>query len=250
MSAFNLYSEYYDLLYRDKDYRGEVDYVLSLSQKFNPAAKTLLDLGCGTGKHASLFHAAGYEVQGVDMSATMLARARAHHPDIRFHQGDARSVRLGQGFDIVTSLFHVASYQTTNADLDAYLTTAKAHLKPGGIFLFDFWYGPGVLSDPPAVRVKRLEDDKIKVLRIAEPTLHADRNMVDVRYQVLAQRRGSAVTQEIEENHTMRYFFAPELDYALRSNGLVPLALCDWKSDRAPAAKSWTACIVASHASE
>ena len=51
-------------------------------------------------------------------------------------------------------------------------STAAKHLKPNGVFIFDFWYGPGVLTDPPVVRLKRLENEEIEVLRIAEPVMH------------------------------------------------------------------------------
>lgn len=179
------------------------------------------------------------------MSATMLAQAREHFPALPFHHGDARTVRLGKQFDIVTSLFHVASYQTSNADLSEYLATAHTHLAPGGIFIFDFWYGPGVESDPPVVRVKRLADDKIKVTRIAEPTVHAERHVVDVHYEVLVQPQGSDRVQEIMEDHAMRYFFVEDLAAALQTHGLRMLALLDWMSETAPTARSWNACIVA-----
>ena len=51
MSVFKDYSNYYDLLYSDKDYEAEADYIDHLIQKNNPGAKTILNLGCGTGKH-------------------------------------------------------------------------------------------------------------------------------------------------------------------------------------------------------
>jgi len=49
----DIYSQYYDLLYQDKDYVGEVKYVDNLIAKFSEGkSKTILDMGCGTGKHA------------------------------------------------------------------------------------------------------------------------------------------------------------------------------------------------------
>ena len=63
----NLYSQYYDLLYQDKDYLAETNYVDNLIQEFGRCnSKTMLDLGCGTGKHAELFCDQGYKVHGVD----------------------------------------------------------------------------------------------------------------------------------------------------------------------------------------
>ena len=53
-AVFDAYAAYYDLLYKDKDYAGETEYVHRLIQRFNPGAKSILELGSGTGKHARL----------------------------------------------------------------------------------------------------------------------------------------------------------------------------------------------------
>jgi SAM-dependent methyltransferase len=132
----------------------------------------------------------GYAMTGVDMSEEMLLIARSQPLNrstaqpLNFIHGDIRTFRLDQKFDVAISLFHVMSYQTTNEDFFSALKTTKAHLAPGGIFIFDFWYGPAVLTDRPAVRVKKLEDDKIQVIRLAEPVMHANKNIVDVNYTV------------------------------------------------------------------
>jgi SAM-dependent methyltransferase len=246
VSTFEFYSRYYDLLYRDKNYRGEADYVLSLVRRFHTAGgKSLLELGCGTGRHAALFREAGYEVTGVDMSGTMLALARKNNPDIAFAQADARQVRLDRKFDIVTSLFHVASYQTGNADFSAYLESVRTHLAPGGVFIFDYWHGPGVLTDLPQRREKRLEDANLKIVRFATPTLYPAENVVNVRYRIEAGRPGGSDAQEIVEDHRMRYFFIPELAYFLERHGMRLLTSLEWMTQKAPDLGSWTACSVA-----
>jgi len=68
----NLYSQYYDLLYQDKDYIAEVDYIENLIKSHSREVKTILDLGCGTGKHDELLCDKGYTVHGVDISKEML----------------------------------------------------------------------------------------------------------------------------------------------------------------------------------
>jgi SAM-dependent methyltransferase len=112
------------------------------------------------------------------------------------------------------------SYQTQNQDLEQALTTIRDHLKPGGLFLFDCWYGPAVLSDRPAVRVKRLEDDDIQVTRLAEPVLHANQNLVDVNYHVFIRDKRSGAVEELRETHTVRYLFAPEVQQFCERVGL------------------------------
>jgi SAM-dependent methyltransferase len=244
MSVFGAYSKYYDLLYRDKDYAGEARYIHELIAKHRPGAKTLLDLGCGTGKHAALLAERDYSVTGVDLSEEMLSVARAAQPGKSFFQGDVRSVRLGQTFDVVLSLFHVMSYQRTNADLLAALRTLREHLAPGGLFVFDCWYGPAVLTDRPQTRIKRLEDASIAVTRLAEPVLYPNDNLVDVNYQVFIRDKQSGAVEELRETHTMRYLFAPEVSLLLEAAGLRLIELSEFMSQREPGFSSWNAVFI------
>ena len=126
---------------------------------------------------------------------------------------DELSKALNRKFDVVVSLFHVMSYQTTNEDLRLAFETAKFHLKEGGLFIFDCWYGPGVLTDPPVTRVKRIGNDYIDVLRIAEPVMHYDRNMVDVNYEIRVKEKKTGIEEIIKEKHSVRYFFLPEINH-------------------------------------
>ena len=253
MSVFAAYSRYYDLLYRDKDYAGEARYVFDLLSRHAAGARRVLEIGCGTGGHARELAKLGLEVHGVDMSAGMLEAAEARRsslsPDvagrIRFTEGDARTVRLGERADAVISLFHVMSYQTSNADLMAAFDTAREHLNEGGVFIFDCWYGPAVLTDRPAVRVKRLEDLDTSVTRVAVPVLNATENTVEVNYTVLVHDRKTAVDETLRETHRMRYLFGPEVDLLLASNGLSLVAAHEWMTDAAPGLNSWSACFVA-----
>jgi SAM-dependent methyltransferase len=246
MSVFGTYSRYYDLLYRDKNYQAEANFVLSLINQHCPQAATLLDLGCGTGRHARLFAEAGYQVTGVDRSQEMLdvarAAAKTSKGRLDFAPGDVRDVRLGKQFDVVTSLFHVMSYQNQNLDVNAALATLREHLAPGGIFIFDFWYGPAVLNLKPAVRALRLEDAETAVTRIAEPVMHPNRNVVDVNYQVFV--KDTASVSELRETHAMRYFFLPELELFAERNQLRIEHSLAFLSDAALSTETWTGVVI------
>lgn len=247
MSVFGDYARYYNLLYRDKDYAGEVKFVHQGLQTYAPGAQSILDLGCGTGNHAQLFAKTRYQVHGVDQSPEMLRQAHERLSQLPqeiasrlvFSRGDIRTVRLDQRFDVVVSLFHVLSYQPTNGDLQETFTTAKAHLKPGGIFLFDCWYGPAVLSERPATRVKYLEDETIFVTRIAEPVLYPNENIVDVKYHVFIKDKQSGSVEELQETHRMRYLFKPEIEWFFRNSRFRLLKCREWMTDREPGCDTW-----------
>lgn len=253
MSNFGLYSKYYDLLYAEKDYAAEAEHVRDLIVAHRPTAQSVLELGCGTGMHACLLAKAGFSVHGVDSSSEMLVRAQHRLSTIdqdlarrlSFEGGDLRTYRAGRSFDAVIALFHVMSYQTRDEDLEQALRTAAEHLEAGGVFVFDFWYGPAVLWQRPTQRIKRLEDESISVLRFAEPAVHPNDNVVDVHYTIVAHDKQCGTTQTVAELHRMRYLFMPELDSLLARSGFVRKRATAWLSSMAPSLDTWGVCVVA-----
>lgn len=245
MSQFgNLYSQYYDLLYQDKDYQAEEEYVSFLIQSYKPQACSLLDLGCGTGKHAELFCDRGFTVHGVDLSLEMLniaeKRRIGKENQLSFSHSNIQNLSLGKKFDVVTSLFHVMSYQNSNQELIQAFEVAKEHLVDDGILIFDFWYGPAVLTERPTTRIKKLENDLIKVTRLAEPILHPQINCVDVHYNIFIQDKFKNNTFiEKKELHQMRYLFDTELELICEQVGFQILDKYEWMSGKLPSFNSW-----------
>lgn len=252
MAVFKHYARYYDLFYQAKSYNQEVEFVNAILKEFIAERNSLLELGCGTGRHAELFANLGYNVHGVDLSSDMVKQAderASQTPELAdklsFVAGDARTVRTGATYDAVISLFHVLSYQNSNADVIAMFQTAADHLSAGGLFVFDCWYGPAVLTDRPHVRIKRLGDKNIDVLRIAEPVLHPNENIVDVNYTVLITDRLERITEEIKESHHMRYFFRPELELMLNQTGFDLVADREWLTGQQLDFTTWFGTFVA-----
>lgn len=250
MAVFQHYARYYDLLYKDKDYPAEIAYISGLIDKYQPEAKTILDLGCGTGRHACLLADKGFEITGVDFSESMisLAQSRKQHltPDaakrIHFQKGDIRRINLGRQFDVVLSLFHVFSYLTTNDDLKLGFQTVYKHLRPGGLFLFDFWYGPAVLEQRPQYRKKELSDDVIEVERIARPEIHLNDNIVDVNYELAISDKTTGKIDKVHEQHRMRYLFLPEIRQFLLDASLELIFSQEWMTGLPPGSGTWGVC--------
>ncbi len=247
MTVFDAYAQYYDLLYQDKDYQAEANFILSLVNAHAPEAKTILELGCGTGHHAEFFVHAGYQVWGVEQSSEMIAQCQNRWLQLpkdkqqafNLVEGDLRFINLEQKFDVVIALFHVISYQTTNQDVRLAFDNVRNHLKPGGLFIFDFWYGPAVLSEKPEIRVKRLENDRFKVIRIAEPDLLCNENIVTVDYEIFAEDKIQSTTHILHESHRMRYFFLPELTTYLEVSQLSQLEYKSWLTGEIPGLSTW-----------
>lgn len=247
MSVFGRYSSYYDLLYRDKDYQGEAEYIESIIGRFNPGAKSILDLGCGTGKHAAILAQKSYKVYGIDRSEDMLtiAREASVEGNPAYFCADVTQARIGVKVDIVTALFHVVSYQTSNEDLVGLFNTVREHLRPGGIFIFDFWYGPAVLTNKPEPRLKALEDETLLVYRFASPQSRPNEDIVDVKYKVIVKDKKSGQLEELSELHSMRYLFMPEVHYMLGQCGLKAEYFTEWITENEPGHDTWSVVGVA-----
>lgn len=251
MHSFADYAQYYDLFYRGKDYAAEAAFVLGLLRERNPSVKSILELGCGTGGHAVHFAEAGCEVLGVDLSERMVERARERFRSMpndlqgRFHgmQGDASDFTSPQKVDAVVSLFHVASYQTSNEALLGFFRSACSALEPGGLFFFDFWYGPAVLSDPPLVKVRSEKaDDGTEVVRHTKPILKEEENVVEVNFSFLL--RGDSRESRFEEQHRMRYLFVPEISLLARDTGLQLETASQWMTSAPLGKDTWYGCAL------
>jgi SAM-dependent methyltransferase len=94
-----------------------------------------IDVGCGSsGRIIDLLLSSGLEVEGLDISTTMLELARAKHPGVRFHQGDICTWEFPGQYDFISawdSIWHVPLERHP-----AVLQKLCAALNPGGVLIF------------------------------------------------------------------------------------------------------------------
>lgn len=249
MEVFKDYAYYYNAFYQDKDYRTEALQVDSLLRKYGENIHKIINYGCGTGRHDLELFRLGYQCTGIDMSPLMIEiaekNARERDVNIDFSVADIRTYESESQYDAVISLFHVMSYQNSNQDILSAFRSARSALIKGGLFLFDVWYGPGVLSDKPVVRVKEIEDEQNRLVRIARPVMHDKDNIVDVFYEVFVIDKETSYTRTINEVHNMRYFFRPELDRLLKEAGFKLMNNVDCRTLQATDYDSWTSYFMA-----
>ena len=98
----------------------------------------VLDLGCGTGRHAAALAGAGMRVVGLDLSAAYLRAARSGPGGRRcgWVRADVRAVPFAGRFDAAVSMFSAFGYFDEAGDAAA-LASAAAALRPGGALLID-----------------------------------------------------------------------------------------------------------------
>jgi len=86
----------------------EQEIIFLLDELALPPGSRILDVGCGTGRHAVALARAGHHVLGVDISAGMLAEAKRHAAregvQVEWLQCDAANLCLDQRFDAALCL--------------------------------------------------------------------------------------------------------------------------------------------------
>jgi len=136
---FENYAETYDNESFTQGTIGEVDFI---EKEINFAkTKYILDIGCGTGRHAIELAKRGYKVTGVDLSESQLKRAREKAADVGvkvdFIQKDARNLDFVNEFNVVIMICEGAFplMETDEMNFQILRSATKA-LKENGKFIF------------------------------------------------------------------------------------------------------------------
>lgn len=122
-----------------RNIHGEADLV----ERLGPAS--VLDAGCGTGRVAIELAARGIDVAGVDLDASMLARAREKAPELRWVHADLAEVDLGRTFDVVVMAGNVMIFLAPGTEEQVVANLAR-HVAPAGSLVAGFSLEPGRLD--------------------------------------------------------------------------------------------------------
>ncbi|MBS3072827.1 methyltransferase domain-containing protein [Candidatus Pacearchaeota archaeon] len=222
------YAKYYDFFNCKKDYSKEVDFLEKVIEKYgrNPI-KSILNLGCGTGRHDEHLSHRGYNITGLDLSEEMINIALSRNiPAVDFVVGDMTSFNLEKKYDIAISMFAAFGYLNENIQIENSLRSINRHLNPQGLLVIEVWNGLGVMKELPSSRIKEFSKEEIKIKRQSFPKLDSLNQKVEIKFQIEISKK-EKIIDKYEENHSMRFFFPQEVKYLLNKNGFEMLNLCD-----------------------
>jgi SAM-dependent methyltransferase len=207
----------YDALSRHKDYAGACSQLVETIQHHLPNARTLLDVGCGTGVHLShLRHR--FEVEGLDASADMLAVARTRCPGVPLHEASFSDFDLGKRFDVVTCLFGSIAYAGDVAALGRSVACLARHLRSDGLLVLEPYVAPDRYITGRLV-FDWADGDDLKVARMYVTERRGDIAVLDSTY-VVGDASGIRSFQEKQE---LGLFAADDYRRAFHDAGLALL---------------------------
>lgn len=185
-----------------------------------PPAAEVLDLACGWGRHSIALARSGLRVTGLDLSKTLLARARrratAAGVAVDFVRGDMREIPWTERFDLVISLYSSLGYFLSDVEDLRVLRGVRAALRPEGAFVLETMHRDHVVTH--FAERDWWETD-------GGGTVWVEREfdaVAGVSREWTRWRKGKRAG---EKYHELRVRSATEWDALLRAAGLVPV---DW----------------------
>ena len=184
---------------------------------FQPTS--LLDLACGSGIFAAHMAARGLRVTGLDISPQMLKIARGQSSAVTWINGDMSRLRLAERFDCVTCFFDSLNYLLNADDLARAFRAARAHLNPGGYFIFDMntIYGLAVSWQRFPYNLNQDTDDYLELM---STSYDYELNIADIRF-IMFERDGERWARS-EEIHRERGYHLDDILLMLEQAGLQP----------------------------
>ena len=232
-STFLKYAKFYDMLYSDKDYKEESKFIDALINKFIKKPKNeikILDLACGTGKHAMEFYDLGYIVEGSDISKDMTdvatIEAKEKNKKIKFYNESFQTCNtIKKKYDAIVAMFGAIDYVVNVDELNKTFNNIRDLLASGGIFIFDFWNGNAVIKRYSKERKKEVGLGENKVIRTSNTTLDLVKQRALVKFNFDLSSKGQKI-ETFAEEHLIRYFFIQEMHDFLQLKGFSILHKC------------------------
>jgi SAM-dependent methyltransferase len=232
MSIYEKFGDYYDLIYQGtENYEKECD---ALEKNFAKLCqrkpKSILDVGCGTGSHSVILSKRGYNVTGIDISKTMIKKAKekAKKEKVKteFFVQDMQNIKLNKKFDCAICIFGGFGYILKYEDLVNALSGLRQHLNKDCLFIFEFWNVGGIRPSPYQSWMKT-QDENVTLYRLSESNFDPQTNVLNIDFHFILIRKDKLV-ETFNETHKIKCYTLVEIRKYLEDNDFKLISARDW----------------------
>ncbi len=220
-------AKYCDVVYEKvRDTQREIQFLNWVFQELaDVEVKEILDVACGTGRHAIPLSKKGYTVTGGDRSQAMLAvleeKVRRANIEIPVIKCDMKDIEFREEFDAIICMYTSFNYLLTDQDIEKALVAFYRALRPGGIVILDLMNPIFYIGKFREITVEHHQEGQMCIQRTFKHTLDEVRSLWYQDEFVVADDGNSVST--CREIHTMRMLTYPEISRFIRDAQFVDI---------------------------
>jgi SAM-dependent methyltransferase len=221
ISDIYLDGRHYDQLFQGGS--QDLSFWNNLAEKYG---RSILELGCGTGRITIALAQAGFKVSGIDVSDSMLKEAREKSAkagvEIELVKGDMRDFDLGKEYSLIILAANALCHLLTLDDFEACMSAVKNHLTQNGRFVISVFVPKHeLLINKPGERFpfSEYEDPDGRGNIVVTESYEYESDTQIKRIKTYHSIPGEQT--EIEGELNLRMYFPQELDALLKYNGFV-----------------------------
>ena len=238
----SVYSEFYDLVYENKNYEDECNRIKDfLCYKKN--IKDILELGCGTCGHSIILSKNGYNIHAIDKSNEMLDIAskklkKEKILNVKLFRDNIEDLKLKKySYDVILLLFNVVGYIKNLSD---FFSNIRMFLKKDSLIIFDFWHEVGVNFDGPKKISKTFHKKNLELTKKSSGSVNKKDKSVEIVINTILKKQKKIISQS-SEKHSVRYYNLIFLNRIISSHGFEVIKFEDFKnSGDIPSKKNWS----------
>jgi SAM-dependent methyltransferase len=250
--SFEKYANLYDIIYKDKDYQAECDFLEKIFKRYSKKPiRKILDIACGTGNHIIPLAQRGFNVAAQDKSCDMLqiAKRKCHNENLKISFMGCfpmQQFNHKKKFDAVIAMFSSIDYVVKLKEVKKVFLNIHNCLRKNGLLVFDFWNKTCVDKYFTPYKRKVFRKGNELVVRISKTSLDRKISVAKVNFicDYFVNKKHVA---KINEVHKMKYYDISHMRKILESCGFKILGTFPFMSmDRKVTGKDWNISIVAS----
>ncbi len=197
----------------EEDAKREVPFLIKLFKKYGNV-KSVLDVGCGKGRHAYLLSRQGYNCEGIEPHPKMVEYAQKHYPEVTYKVNSMQNIKYENNFDAIICIFSIIVFNKSNEEAIRTLTNFYRALKKGGIAIIETYNAINWLANN-SFREHFVDIDKKEGIKtiVKEKINSNNQSYISERtyYNIKNSKKVGSFTKE------SRMFFPLELKFFLES---------------------------------
>ncbi len=226
--AYTTLAKYYDLIFQGKDYVTESEFIKNAIKKRKVDARSILDIGCGTGVHLNLLKDDFKVLDGIDLNSEIIEEAKKKSSKINYHVAGMSNFKLNQKFDVIICLYSVFNYNLTVKDAKDTLKNIKDHLNSHGLVIFVLYSPRNTIKETSLHVGKNSNVEVAKVnMHFVDPKTH-----IEISDFLVLIKDKNRVDFYTEKDHKYRIYGIDEFTEMLTKAGFTSIEAFDGFSNK------------------